>query len=197
MNYIIVYKGELAHHGIPGQKWGIRRYQNSDGTWTEAGKYRRRVEKYRSTAENSFKKFIPDKEAINKERKRFREWDNTRVKLDYYDDDADPVGYEKLKKRYANLEDADPFDKVVYDCVSDVRKNFPNITEKQLEYVFYSVDEIFRQKIWDPALNDRSAENKTNEKSEKSNPIIEVGKKIIDTALAEGTKIALKKVTGG
>lgn len=30
----------LAHHGIMGQKWGIRKYQNPDGTLTEAGKRR-------------------------------------------------------------------------------------------------------------------------------------------------------------
>lgn len=30
----------LAHHGILGQKWGIRRFQNKDGTWTAAGKKR-------------------------------------------------------------------------------------------------------------------------------------------------------------
>lgn len=30
----------LSHHGIKGQKWGIRRYQNEDGTWTEEGKKR-------------------------------------------------------------------------------------------------------------------------------------------------------------
>lgn len=30
----------LAHHGIHGQKWGIRRFQNPDGTLTEAGKKR-------------------------------------------------------------------------------------------------------------------------------------------------------------
>ncbi len=31
---------ELYHHGIKGQKWGVRRYQNEDGTLTEAGKVR-------------------------------------------------------------------------------------------------------------------------------------------------------------
>lgn len=30
----------LSHHGIKGQKWGIRRFQNADGTWTGAGKNR-------------------------------------------------------------------------------------------------------------------------------------------------------------
>lgn len=30
----------LCHHGIKGQKWGVRRYQNPDGTWTDAGKRR-------------------------------------------------------------------------------------------------------------------------------------------------------------
>lgn len=32
----------LSHHGIIGQKWGIRRYQNADGTWTKEGLERRR-----------------------------------------------------------------------------------------------------------------------------------------------------------
>lgn len=31
---------ELAHHGIKGQRWGIRRYQNEDGSLKDAGKAR-------------------------------------------------------------------------------------------------------------------------------------------------------------
>lgn len=36
----MTYEVYLAHHGIKGQKWGVRRYQNDDGTYTEAGKKR-------------------------------------------------------------------------------------------------------------------------------------------------------------
>lgn len=35
----------LIHHGIKGQKWGVRRYQNTDGSLTDAGKRRARLGK--------------------------------------------------------------------------------------------------------------------------------------------------------
>lgn len=33
-------KESLSHHGIRGQKWGVRRFQNANGTYTAAGRKR-------------------------------------------------------------------------------------------------------------------------------------------------------------
>lgn len=41
MEYTYTTNTELYHHGIKGMKWGIRRFQNKDGSLTAAGKKRR------------------------------------------------------------------------------------------------------------------------------------------------------------
>lgn len=46
-NYVFIngqlYNSDvLAHHGVKGMKWGVRRYQNADGSLTAAGKRRAR-----------------------------------------------------------------------------------------------------------------------------------------------------------
>lgn len=56
--------GYLIHHGIKGQKWGVRRFQNSDGSLTPAGRERYSTGKYarkvRKDAESRVKKISED-----------------------------------------------------------------------------------------------------------------------------------------
>ena len=63
----------IAHHGILGQKWGVRRFQNKDGTLTAEGKAH--IGKNKETA----KKFVSDNSVsmITNRRKYESEYDST------------------------------------------------------------------------------------------------------------------------
>lgn len=64
MNWRIQSKDVLIHSGIKGQKWGVRRFQNEDGTLTEAGKnryYNMMPESAKRGAIDAYNKSINDK----------------------------------------------------------------------------------------------------------------------------------------
>ena len=59
----IEYTDYIMHHGIKGQKWGIRRFQNEDGSLTPAGEKRYasavdKINKSYDKYENEYKKSI-------------------------------------------------------------------------------------------------------------------------------------------
>ena len=63
--YNNTYPSELYHWGIKGQKWGVRRFQNEDGTLTPEGKRRYGVDNTDSISDKSQKK-------IDRDIKRYR-----------------------------------------------------------------------------------------------------------------------------
>lgn len=60
----------LQHHGIKGQKWGVRRYQNEDGTLTALGKLRGGKEARQDN--RILKKAIKDSNKLSKEWRKDR-----------------------------------------------------------------------------------------------------------------------------
>ena len=86
----VILNDELYHHGIKGQRWGVRRFQNADGSLKPAGekRYGSGTKKdYKNDKRESRKKFIDDlgklkdKNDIEAVTKLAAEYDNRNKKI--------------------------------------------------------------------------------------------------------------------
>lgn len=68
----------LEHHGIVGQKWGVRRYQNMDGSLTVEGKKR-----YKSTSRLALRELPDYRKNLKTVKKEFKKYktENKRTKF--------------------------------------------------------------------------------------------------------------------
>lgn len=77
MEYIYTPNNELYHHGVKGMRWGVRRYQNADGSLTPAGKKHRA-----STEEGKLKEREKQIKAKEREKAKRAKLDAKKAELD-------------------------------------------------------------------------------------------------------------------
>lgn len=141
-------KDELYHHGILGQKWGIRRYQNPDGTYTAEGKARR-YKQYVKGFNKKKRVFEIGKDIYeNLDSSTKKELSKLHFLTKLTEDNADSFLWGYMKKYVPNEHDGGELD---YKDLSWYKK----ATKKELADVYYAQQEHtiyskkYDDKLWD------------------------------------------------
>lgn len=74
----------LIHFGIKGMKWGVRRYQNDDGSLTSLGKSRQKMLESKIAYKNAYKKSVavPTNRNISQRNKAYTRYKNSKFNFD-------------------------------------------------------------------------------------------------------------------
>lgn len=151
----------LAHHGILGQKWGVRRYQNYDGSLTALGrKHRGLGEKGAKSAVSDVKKLIKNAQKAGAKRRAERAvkreedkaakkiQDHERLKQHVRNKPRDFYKYRDMftREEAAEIIDQIQWDRKIADIKFDEFKRF-NERTKEIGNAAKNVSDIFTNGI--------------------------------------------------
>lgn len=203
----LIYSSSLYHHGIKGQHWGVRRYQNEDGTLTSAGKARYYKTEYKPAKAEY-------KEAKSELRKARKDYNKKFDKAQKYEDahnnsanDTDKIAAKRNKKwsevdkaeaRYENAINRHDASKEAYKETS--KEVWNNVDKKKLAIKVTTAAAIAATAYVMSNPNRKKAVVEFTKKSEKMavNSLKETSKKAgkaaLEAAFASAGAIAATKV---
>lgn len=153
----------LVHHGILGMKWGIRRFQNKDGSLTAAGK--KRAQQDSEEASDDYKKARTSKSMKSMSNKELRDY----------------IDRVNLESQYANIQKQKR--PAVVKFVSDVLVNAGKqvATKYTANYMDKGLQYIIGQS------SNKSSNNSSNKASNNSSNKTNNGPTTTGTSFGEGT----------
>lgn len=178
------YSNELQHWGVKGMKWGVRRYQNADGSLTQAGQKRYS----RDAGEKGYKEYDSDKSVYYKKTKKGRDTLDTDV--DRYVKE-DTTRTKKLVDETSHM--TSELKKINDKAIKDTPKakmDLSNMSDKELR------DQINRAFL-ERQYNDMFAPQTTSKGREYAGKVLETaGSVLAVTSSALGIALAIKELRG-
>lgn len=144
--YGYIKHSELSHHGIKGQKWGVRRYQNPDGSLTPEG-----MKRYYNS-DGSLTDTAQKMEKYYHQYERARQEANTELKFNmmgYYDGNEKTKYFKSLKKLYNNDPEYRQYvdeGKIIYDRLEKQRQDNINNAKAKLKSKEYRNEIVNKSK---------------------------------------------------
>ena len=171
MEYEILKSDELYHWGIKGQKWGVRRYQNKDGSLTPAGK----------------KRLKKESEALKKEAAILKNRKSTKSKIERLE--AKRKSIEEQKKA---LDDAD---KKKTESNKPAKKSISEMSDDELTRAINRarMEDAYRQLRPEPKAPEKNAFAKQLINDAVKPALVNSGKKLLEQSMSN----VIEKLTKG
>lgn len=184
----LISEDYLMHHGVKGMKWGVRRYQNADGSLTSAGQRRLYKKVKRAKSDNKRRELIRqhlNSEYANDRNKALQDFRNQVKKTADYDVKMD-IEVDKL---------ADKMAKPIYE--KELKKwkesiGEPSEKDKDKLYEAIKYDNVYQKA--EKQIKDKNPQYRNNEKQQDAlwKEYTKKNKKVVDSIVG---KYGEKKVT--